>query len=187
MLLDGIIYCCQRGRRLKFMTDEDDVWSEAVKGVKHFTTNRYVEDVKPKDVEIRRNKITTVTFDVLKAGKSVSKDDFSQMDGNLAKRFKREEFKPEAVLDLHGVTEKDAFEKVCEFIKTAYKNRKRCVLIVTGKGYDEAIFSERGVLRKSVPGWLSKSEISSFILAFKNSSEALGGTGALYIFLRKRV
>ena len=94
-------------------------------------------------------------------------------------------FKIESVLDLHGTTEKNAFDKVCDFIKESFNAQKRCVLIITGKGLDDAIFSEKGVLRKSVPNWLSNSEISSLILAFKNPSEALGGVGALYILLRK--
>ena len=108
------------------------------------------------------------------------------MDGSLAKRFKREEFKVEATLDLHGTTEKAAFDRVCDFIKSAYDSGKRCILIVTGKGQDAEIFSTRGVLRKSVPQWLTGSEISPLILAYKNPSEALGGAGALYILLRKR-
>lgn len=166
------------------MTDES--WSEAVKGVKRIKTNRHVEDIKPKEVVIRQDKEKTVTFDVLKKGKSVAKDDFSQMDGSLAKRFKREEFKPQAVLDLHGITEKAAFDRVCDFVKSAYDSGKRCVMIITGKGIDEEIFSVRGVLRKSVPRWLSNSEISSLILAYKNPSESLGGVGALYILLRKK-
>lgn len=165
---------------------DDEAWHEAVKGIKRLKTNRYVDEIKPKDIEIRRDKVTTVAFEVLKNAKSVEKDDFSHMDGSLAKRFKREEFKVESVLDLHGVTEKDAFDKVCDFIKAAYNQHKRCVLIVTGKGLDDAVFSEKGVLRKSVPNWLARSEISPLILAYKNPSEAMGGAGALYIMLRKR-
>ena len=164
----------------------DDSWAETVKGIKRIKTNRHVEEIKPKEVVIREDKEVTVTFDILKNGHCVDKDDFSQMDGSLAKRFKREEFKPRAVLDLHGITEKAAFDKVCNFIKSAYDDGKRCVLIITGKGQDEELFSTRGVLRKSVPQWLTHSEISPLILAYKNPSESLGGAGALYILLRKR-
>lgn len=165
---------------------ENDVWEDVVKGVKRLKTNRHVEEIVPKEVELRRDKVTTVTFDVLKSGKNISKDDFSQMDGAFAKRFKREIYKVEATLDLHGVTEKAAFEIVCDFVKQAYNSEKRCILIVTGKGRDDIPFSGKGVLRKAVPEWLSHSEISPLILAFKNPSEAMGGAGALYILLRKK-
>ena len=161
----------------------DDEWKA---GVKRLKTNQYVEDIVAKEIFIRQDKVQTVAFDVLKKGKSVEKDDFSHMDGSLAKRFKREEFSPEATLDLHGVTEKDAFERVCDFVKSAYSQKKRCILIITGKGHeDDTLFSEHGILRKSVPNWLTNSEISSLILAYKNPSPALGGSGALYILLRK--
>ena len=116
------------------MTDES--WDEAVKGVKKIKPNRHIEEIKPKEVFIRKDRVKTVTFDVLKNGHNVKKDDFSQMDGSLAKRFKREEFKVEATLDLHGTTEKAAFDRVCDFIKSAYDSGKRCILIVTGKGQD---------------------------------------------------
>ena len=51
---------------------------------------------------------------------------------------------------------------------------------------NDDIFNKRGVLRKSVPQWLSGEEIGHLILAYKNPSEALGGKGALYILLRKK-
>lgn len=168
------------------MPDEES-WTEAVKGVKRIKANRHIDEIKPKEVEIRQDKVTTVAFDVIKKGGGVAKDDLTHMDGSLAKRFKREEFKVEAVLDLHGITEKNAFEQVCNFIKQSYQTKKRCVLIVTGKGFDDTLFSERGVLRKSVPNWLSNSEIAPLILGYRNPSEALGGVGALYILLRKKV
>lgn len=165
---------------------EDESWNQAIKGVKRLITNRHVEEIISKDIEFRRDKETTVTFDVLKNGRSIKKDDLSQMDGSLAKRFKREEFRVEASLDLHGVTEKDAYDDVIGFIKKAYQSSKRCVLIITGKGWDNKPFSGKGVLRKAVPEWLSKSEIAPLILAFKNPSEQMGGNGALYILLRKK-
>jgi DNA-nicking Smr family endonuclease len=98
----------------------DDVWDEVVKGVKRIKTNIHVDDILPKEVEIRQDKEVTVSFDLLKNGSNIAKDDLSHMDGSLAKRFKREAFPVEGILDLHGVTEKDAFDKVCNFIKNSY-------------------------------------------------------------------
>ena len=165
---------------------EDETWEDVVKGVRRIKTNRHIEEIVPKEIELRRDRVTTVTFDVLKSGRNVIKDDFSQMDGCLAKRFKREEYKVQATLDLHGDTEKAAFDFVCDFIKQSYDANKRCILIVTGKGWSDVPFSGKGILRKAVPEWLSNSEISPLILAFKNPSEKMGGAGALYILLRKK-
>ena len=165
----------------------DDCWKEVIKTVKPLKNKKIVKDVVVKDVKINHNKDTSVIFDALVRGKPVKKDDFTQMDGALARRFKREEIRVEAVLDLHGVKEKDARDKVLNFIKSCYNNQKRCVLIITGKGISDEPFSEKGVLKKSVPGWLSSDDVGSLILAYKNPSEALGGAGALYVLLRKKL
>ena len=167
----------------------DDSWEEAIKDVTPIKNDRFIGDVVVKDVDItiNKNKETTVVFDALMRGKPIKKDDYSQMDGSLAKRFRREDIKVEAVLDLHGVKEKEARDKVFGFIKSCYNNQKRCVLIITGKGISDEPFSEKGVLKKSVPVWLSSDDIGSLILAYKNPSEALGGAGALYILLRKKL
>lgn len=63
---------------------DSDVWQEAVKGVRRLRTNRHTDDIEPKEIKIRKDKEVTVTFEILKSGKSVAKDDFSQMDGALA-------------------------------------------------------------------------------------------------------
>ena len=166
---------------------DDNSWDEVVKGVKPLKNkNIHIDEIKAKEVVIRKDKEVSLPFDVLKKGKGVKKDDLSQMDGGLQKRFKREEFEVEATLDLHGVVEKVAFDKVCNFVKSAYNSGKRCILIITGKGINDELFGERGVLRKSVPLWLSGDEIGSLILGYRNPSEKLGGKGALYILLRKK-
>ena len=98
--------------------------------------------------------------------------------------------KDEAELDLHGQTEKNAYDKVYNFINSAYASGKRCVIIITGKGLndhgDEDIFASRGVLKNSVPNWLSSAEIRPMIMAYKHPSESKGGSGALYILLRRK-
>jgi DNA-nicking Smr family endonuclease len=165
----------------------DDCWKEVVKDIKPLKNKKIAKDVVVKDVKINHNKDVSVVFDALVRGKPVKKDDYTQMDGALARKFKREEIKVEAVLDLHGVKEKDAHDKVLNFIKSCYNNQKRCVLIITGKGISDDPFSGKGILKKSVPGWLYSDDVGSLILAYKNPSEALGGAGALYILLRKKL
>ena len=60
--------------------------------------------------------------------------------------------------------------------------------VVTGKGgptYDDA-FSERGVLRRSVPHWLRAPELRTVVLGFEEAARHHGGAGALYVRLRRR-
>jgi len=112
------------------------------------------------------------------------------MDGQTARRMKRCEYKIEATLDLHGKTEAVAYEAVSAFIKNAYLQNKRCVLIITGKGLnqnpDEDIFSEKGKLKERTPVWLNSEQLRPLILGFTHPTQNLGGSGALYILLRKK-
>ena len=116
--------------------------------------------------------------------------DLSNMDGQTARRMKRCEYKIEATLDLHGKTENLAYESVFKFIKQSYLHNKRCVLIITGKGQnhnpDDDIFTEKGKLKERTPVWLNSEQLRPLILGFIHPTPNLGGTGALYILLRRK-
>ena len=114
----------------------------------------------------------------------------ADIDGATARRFKRGDFAVEATLDLHGYTEERAYNAVSDFIKKAYLAQKRCVLIITGKGlaHDEErdILAFKGLLKEKVPQWLNGRELRPLILAFRHPDVKLGGSGALYILLRRK-
>lgn len=168
-----------------FNTDDENVWEEAVKGVKRLPKSDVTEN-KPKIKPSNIKKDTTILFKPLKRELKLGAS--SDIDKNTLRRFKREEFAVEAVLDLHGFTEKRAYEAVKNFIISSYMSAKRCVIIITGKGsfhVDEDIFATKGVLKTSVPQWLNNPELSGLILSYIHPSEKLGGSGALYILLRR--
>ena len=111
------------------------------------------------------------------------------LDQNILRRLKRGKLSPEAKLDLHGLTTEQAYKALYSFINNNYKLKKRLVLIITGKGErnynSEDSFSNKGVLRKTVPQWLKSPAISGFILDFVQSHIKDGGSGALYVYLKK--
>jgi DNA-nicking Smr family endonuclease len=57
------------------------------------------------------------------------------------------------------------------------------VLVITGKGVTGD--AERGVLRRQVPHWLSLPEFRSLIVGFEEASIGHGGSGALYVRIRR--
>ena len=63
------------------------------------------------------------------------------------------------------------------------------ILIITGKGErnynSEDSFTNKGVLRKIVPQWLKSPAMNGFILDFVQSHVKDGGSGALYVYLKK--
>ena len=116
-------------------------------------------------------------------------DTQADIDKRTFQRFKKEKSQPEAVLDLHGFTTDIAYEKVCNFIISSYNQNKRIVLIITGKGLEhenQDIFTPKGSLKQIVPEWLKSDELKNMILSFIHPSPKLGGTGALYILLRRK-
>ena len=55
------------------------------------------------------------------------------------------------------------------------------MLVITGKGKVGGAKSERGVLRRQVPQWLSLPEFRSLVVGFEEAHIGHGGEGALYV------
>ncbi len=111
------------------------------------------------------------------------------LDGSTADKFRKGEFKIEARLDLHGRTEKEAFAAVADFIHNAYAQNKRCVLIITGKGIkqdDTPWYEAKGVIKEALPTWLNHAEIRPFILSMCQAKPEDGGSGAMYVLLKRQ-
>jgi DNA-nicking Smr family endonuclease len=90
----------------------------------------------------------------------------------------------EARLDLHGMTQARAHRALSGFLHRAHGDGLTFVLVITGKGKIGAD-SERGVLRRQVPQWLSQPEFRAFVVGFEEAHIGHGGTGALYVRIRR--
>jgi DNA-nicking Smr family endonuclease len=99
----------------------------------------------------------------------------------------------DARLDLHGLRQQTAYSTLKHFLAQAQAKGYRHVLIITGKGgpgvndedRDFWLPEERGVLRRLVPHWLSEAAFRPYVVTFTESAAQHGGSGALYITLRK--
>lgn len=90
----------------------------------------------------------------------------------------------EARLDLHGMTQARAHRALSGFLHRAHGEGLTFVLIITGKG-KIGPESERGVLRRHVPQWLSQPEFRTFVVGFEEAHIGHGGAGALYVRIRR--
>lgn len=90
----------------------------------------------------------------------------------------------EARLDLHGMTQARAHRALSGFLHQAHGNGLTFVLVITGKGKIGAE-SERGVLRRQVPQWLSQPEFRHVVVGFEEAHIGHGGAGALYVRIRR--
>ena len=95
----------------------------------------------------------------------------------------------DARLDLHGLTQSLAHQRLRRFLEEAHAHGARLVLVITGKGkpIDEIREGEeRGVLRRAVPGWLSGMEFRHLVASFDEAGRRHGAGGALYVRLRRK-
>jgi DNA-nicking Smr family endonuclease len=90
----------------------------------------------------------------------------------------------DARLDLHGMTQTRAHRALFGFLQRAHGDGMTFVLIITGKG-KMGSESERGVLRRQVPQWLSLPEFRSLVVGFEEAHIGHGGEGALYVRIRR--
>jgi DNA-nicking Smr family endonuclease len=90
----------------------------------------------------------------------------------------------DARLDLHGMTQTRAHHALFNFLQRAHSGGLTFVLVITGKGRMGAE-SERGVLRRQVPHWLSLPEFRSLVVGFEEAHIGDGGEGALYVRIRR--
>jgi DNA-nicking Smr family endonuclease len=89
-------------------------------------------------------------------------------------------------IDLHGMTQADAYAALAHFLRRAQHRGARVVLVITGKGARTGdAFSERGVLKRQVPMWLESSELRGHVIGFESAGAGHGGAGALYVRLRR--
>ena len=93
-------------------------------------------------------------------------------------------------IDLHGMNQAQAHQALRGFLVYAQAQGDRLVLVVTGKGAPKSQFKgasdiEPGVLRRSVPHWLQAPEMRGIVLGFEEAGRAHGGSGALYVRLRR--
>ncbi len=104
------------------------------------------------------------------------------VDDRTMLRLRRGQLRPEARLDLHGKTQQEAHSELGPFIEDARAAGRRCIIIITGKG---RVSEGGGVLRRQLPQWLNAPQIRPHILGFAAAQPKDGGSGALYVLLRR--
>ena len=112
-----------------------------------------------------------------------------RMDRKTHRRLMAGKVRPEARIDLHGMTTAHAHTALTSFILSARSRGLRTVLVITGKGRrdasDDPVPRPHGVLRHEVPRWLSLAPLSSAVLQIIPAHRRHGGEGAYYVHLAR--
>lgn len=113
-----------------------------------------------------------------------------RMDRKAFTRLKRGKSKPEARIDLHGMTAATAHSALTAFLLRAYSDGKRLVLVITGKGKHlddgDPVPRRTGVLRQQLPHWLDQPPLRQIVMQTTPAHQRHGGSGAFYVYLNRR-
>jgi DNA-nicking Smr family endonuclease len=180
--------------------DEDDtLWARVVETARPLRKGRVVAKVPPvkpkqpapKPAPAAAQESTDPPLKIPVRPKPAPLPRGTSLDRGTARKLETGRLPVEARLDLHGMRARDAHVALKRFLRESQGRGYRNVLVITGKGtavketrsfYEE---EARGVLRQSVPHWLSGAEFADLVISFAAAPRRLGGEGALYVRVRK--
>jgi DNA-nicking Smr family endonuclease len=96
------------------------------------------------------------------------------------RKLRRGQIVVDAELDLHGMTVPVARSAVAGFLTACQRRRVQCARIVHGKGRGSR--HRAPVLKHKVGGWLRQRDE---VLAYCSARACDGGTGAIYVLLKR--
>ena len=105
------------------------------------------------------------------------------VDPLILSKLRAGQYSPESHVDLHGQNSEQAYESLVTFIRHAYGKGQRSLVVVTGRGKNSP--GGLGILRQNMQDWLTKDPLKRVVLAFCTAQPKDGGTGAIYVLLRK--
>lgn len=107
----------------------------------------------------------------------------NDLDPKIYRQLRTGQFSPEAHLDLHGQNAEQAMFALLHFVREHYLAGKRCLLVIPGRGSNSP--GGVAVLKEELQTWLTRDPLKRVVLAFASALPRHGGTGALYVLLRK--
>src|SRR5512139_398925 len=179
------------GRKPTLSEDEQRLFKEAVGDVRPLVTDT-VEPPEPK--------LPPIPHQRLRDEAAVMRDIFSDdgfaieeletgeellhwrpgLQHQVLKKLRRGHYSVGAELDLHGLTVTEARQALSAFLEHCLQHNLRCVRIIHGKG--NGSLNRLPVLKGKVNHWLRQRDE---VLAFASARPADGGTGALYVLLKR--
>ncbi len=98
----------------------------------------------------------------------------------VVKNLKQGHFPIDGTLDLHGLISDEAYRALSQFLDKATTLHWHCVLIIHGKGYSSP--NQMPILKNHAYAWLKN---HPRVLGFHSAKPYHGGTGAVYVLLKR--
>jgi len=168
---------------MKEDTEGKALWQKVIKTIKAYNKHKRIvvteETVPVQKKPVQKNKTSKQKDSPVVEKTPSTKKQPPQLDKSTKRKLTKGEIRPDAKLDLHGMTQSQAHKAFCAFVAKSVKNKKRTLLIITGKGKNF-----NGVLRKNFPLWLEREELQQHVVAVIPAAQKDGGEGAFYIRLK---
>jgi DNA-nicking Smr family endonuclease len=103
------------------------------------------------------------------------------IEPNRHRRISRERDPIEARIDLHGLDQFTAEDRLKAFLFRAQDLGVRAVLVITGKGT-----RGDGIIRRRAPEWLADPALRHVVAGVSAAHRRHGGEGALYVAIKRR-
>ena len=174
----------------KHLSSDDDssLFNELMSGVQRLSSdkeNLLSHKTKPKPHKKNFSESKEVPVNVTQVTNNIASDEhlsFSQqgIQATLARQLKRGQLDVEDYLDLHGLQQSQAQTAINEFIEQQIELSHRCVIIIHGKGTGS--YSKYPVLKNLT---FHQLKAHPMVLALRSAQPSDGGTGALYVLLKR--
>ena len=113
----------------------------------------------------------------------IIKNESLGIDNSTIKKLKTGKYKIDKTIDFHGKTLDEAFDILIKEINIAYNKGLRCLLVITGKGLRSPENSK--TIKNEINNWLNHHLIADKIITYTDAIQKDGGTGAVYILLKR--
>ncbi|PKP81334.1 MAG: DNA mismatch repair protein MutS [Alphaproteobacteria bacterium HGW-Alphaproteobacteria-18] len=174
-----------KGRRLS--EEETRAWAKVAATVKRIGPQEaslpdFQAALEAGEAELRETRPAKKSASQVKApSPAVPPQPIPPADRGREKRVRRGKLDIASTFDLHGHTQLSAARALPAFLMSQQADGARCVLIITGKGREG-----QGVLRRNFLIWLESPEARALVSGYAESHPKHGGSGAFYVFLRRR-
>ena len=172
----------------------DDLFIKKMKGVRPISKEKSIHKNEEKKYKPKTTMVASQDIRVVEKS-NIENRNTTQLDlsfGELNKELKKGKINIDRRLDLHGYTLIEAYEKFKTEVKKMYKAKKRCILVITGKGLNNKNnnINEKpklfhGKIKNSIISWINEEELKKHILTYQDAGFEYGGDGAIFVYLRK--
>jgi len=175
--------------------EEMELWEKVAETVAPIARSRKTKPVPPSPEEKpkpeRRAKVSPAPVAIPPPRPKPPKPPptLAPMDKRTRSRVSRGVVAVDGRIDLHGLTQAAAETRLKRFLRAAQDDGAKVVLVITGKGGESGLDEgrgERGVLRRMAPHWLSSPAMREVVVGFEEAARGHGGSGALYVRIRRR-